>query len=172
MMVACITVLCFLLAYGCASALRNAALGPSAPQRLHTFAVDPPTFFIVGLVAAFVGMLNLKGRALTKGEFLSRKRIIDVALVLFALGFWTLESLAYFNVTAHPFDPAKTGNDFMWNGYLEWFVGPLVDTTVPTFTSARWNLFALALWILQPLALLWGRSIGYGRAAAKVVDPR
>jgi hypothetical protein len=158
MMIAYVAFFSFVLAVMCARALVASATGSA---RAHTFLVDPPTLLVVGFLASLVGMSNRKGRPLTVGEFHSRKRIVDRLLVLFVLGFWTMEALTYFNVMGHPFDPAKTGNDFMWNGYIEWFTGPMFDTTVPTYKDTGMNLLAIGLWLLQIPALLLGRAIGY-----------
>lgn len=160
------TFLLFILAFWASREQSKYLLDPAKRNRgpLHTFIVDPPTFLLVGLIATIVGMINPKGRKLTHQEFLARKNIIDILLVLFVIGFWTMEALSYFNVMAHPFDPAKTGNDFMWNGYIDFLGWSIVDTATPTFKSAGMNLFALVLLLLQLPFLLLGRALGYNIA--------
>lgn len=138
--------------------------------RLFTFLVDPPTFLIVGLLVSMVGLVNRKGRKLTRNEFMRRKRAVDTILLVFAVGFWVMEGLTYFNVLPDPLDPAKTGNYFMWNGYIDLIFGQIVHTAVPTFKSIGWNLVAIVLWALQPAALWLGRSLGYGSAFFNDMD--
>jgi hypothetical protein len=131
----------------------------------HTFIVDPLTFLLLGIVSVVAVFWKRKGRPrLTWGRFRRRKRIVDLGLLIFLVAFWTAEILTYFNVISHPFDPTKTGNDFMWNGYVEWIFGPVVDTTIPTFMSPGMNLLALVLLVSQLLLLRLGRLIGYTTA--------
>lgn len=132
-----------------------------APERrLHTFLIDPPTMFVVGLVSVFVGLLTRRGRKLAKAEFLRRRRRIGIFQHVFLSGFWTFELLTYFDVLGHPFDPAKTGDDFMWNGYIEWLTGPIFRGPFPTY-HYWWSWPVLAgMLLLQYGALRFGRALG------------
>lgn len=161
MMIAYLTALTFVLSLVATRALANAAAPKPVPLRLHTFVVDPLTFLLIGLVSTMVSLWTPKGKKLEYASFARRKRVLDVLLGLFLVGFWTLEALSYFNVMGHPFNPAKTGNDFMWNGYLDFFMGPIVDTSSPTYESWSMNLLALGLLLLQWAALWFGRQLGY-----------
>ena len=144
----------------------------SEDGRLFTFAVDPLTMLFVGAIAVLAGMFKRRGGSMSGSEFRCRKRLVDAGLALFLAVFWTMEVLTYLNVWGHPFDPAKSGNDFMWNGYLEWLIGPIVDTTVPTFRSAWMNLLAAVLLLLQLPCLLLGRRLGHRLASPKIADDR
>lgn len=158
------TFLLFVIAFCASREQSKYLLDPARRRPLYTFIVDPPTFLIVGLVGTIVGMINCKGRKLTYKEFLTRKKIIDILLFVFVIGFWTMEALSYFNVMAHPFYPDRTGNDFMWNGYIDFLGWSVVDTAVPTFKSLGMNLLALLLLALQIPFLLLGRALGYNTA--------
>lgn len=141
--------------------LIHCVMHPSEEDRLHTFVVDPLTMIAVGALAGLVGLLRPKGARMEWREFQMRRRVIDALLVAFLVVFWTMEVLTYFNVMGHPFKPGHTGNDFMWNGYLDFFMDPIVDTTVPTYRSGRMNLLALVLFLAQAWFLSLGRRLGY-----------
>jgi len=131
-------------------------------MRLYTFIVDPLTMFLVGFVTVLVTFRRGKGKPRLGWErYLRRKRILNVLFTVFLTVFWTLEILTYFNVLPYPFDPSRTGNDFMWNGYLDLFIGRIVDTTVPTYKSVGMNILALFLLILQFAMLRIGRWFGH-----------
>jgi hypothetical protein len=85
----------------------------------YTFIVDPPTMFLVGMLCTMAGLFTRKGRKLTRDECRARMTGVDRALSAFFVVFWINEILAYFDVMKHPYDAAKTGNDFMWNGYVD-----------------------------------------------------
>ncbi len=160
----------FVMTYGCLSlalAFFLALRIRRAPERLYTFIVDPPTMFLVALLSAIIGLRSKKGTTRTQEQFRKRRRIIDGALAIFTVAFWTSEALSYFNVLGHPFNHAKSGNDFMWNGYLPWH---LVDTSTPTYHSVWMNLLALALLALQLGALVVGRHMGYQAAYYNNLD--
>lgn len=145
---------------------------PETP--LLTFVVDPLTFFLVGLLTTLVFLINPKSRQLTEGEFLARVKWLDRALTVFVLGFWTMEIGTYFDlINMHQgLYPEKSGNWFMWNGYLDMMgVGEIVDTTVPTYKSAGMNALALLLLLAQLPFLFWGRALGYGRYRKKHPAP-
>lgn len=150
-----------------ASALQaRYALPPEqrAKSPLFTFVVDPPTFFFVALISTLVSLINFKGRQLTQQEFRTRKKVLDALFVIFVLGFWTMEVGTYFDLITmhHGLYPDKTGNWFMWNGYLDMVgIGPLVDTTVPTYQSIGMNALAAFLLLVQLPFLFWGRAMGY-----------
>lgn len=131
---------------------------------LFTFVVDPPTFFFIALVSVFVSLINWHGRQLTQKEFRRRKKVLDTLFVLFVAGFWTVEVLTYFDLLNihHGLYPDKSGNWFMWNGYLDMMgFGEMVDTTVPTYKSVGMNALALLLLGVQLLCLIWGRAMAY-----------
>ena len=160
---------CFLFAIGYARYHAEPARA-HARGRLRTFLVDPPTMFVVALVSVLLGLLTRKGRKLTWNEFKARRRRIDVWLTLFILGFWVFELLSYFNVMGHPFDPAKSGNEFMWNGYIEWLTGPLYTGPFPSYEHWwSWPILAGML-LLQWLALRFGRAVGYMTAYFNDMD--
>ena len=138
--------------------------------RLYTFVVDPLTMLVIGIVATLLALVKGKGTRLSWKQFQRRKLILDLFLLGFLAVFWTLEVLTYFDVMGHPFDPAKTGNDFMWNGYLDWLIGPIVDTTVPTYRSIPMNILAAALLMLQLPCLLLGRRLGFMTAYFNDLD--
>lgn len=120
---------------------------------------------IVGFLGTGVGsIIGPNDRKLTYKEFLTRKKIIDALLIIFVLGFWTMEALSYFNVMPHPFYPDRTGNDFMWNGYIDFLGWSVVNTAMPTYQSLGMNLLALLLLALQIPFLLLGRALGYNTA--------
>jgi hypothetical protein len=142
------------------------ALAPS--QRAHgplfTFVVDPLTFFLVGLFSVLVSGINRKGRQLTQQEFRGRKKVLDTLFIIFVLGFWAMEVGTYFDlINVHQgVAPGKSGNWFMWNGYLDKVgIGQIVDTTVPTYKSVGMNALALLLLAIQLPCLIWGRAMGY-----------
>ncbi|HTK04200.1 MAG TPA: hypothetical protein VL500_01320 [Candidatus Eisenbacteria bacterium] len=138
--------------------------------RLHTFLVDPPTMLIVGLVSVLVGLLTRKGRKLAWAQFLKRRARIDAWLTLFLFGFWTFELLSYFDVMKHPFDPTRSGNDFMVNGYIEWLTGPIYHGPFPLYHYWwSWPLLA-AMLLLQYGALRLGRALGYMTAYFNDMD--
>lgn len=170
MMIAYLTALTFVLSLVATRALANAVAPKPVTIRLHTFVVDPLTLFVIGLVSTLLSLWRPKGKKLGYAAFVRRKRVLDVLLGLFLAGFWTLEVLSYFNVLGHPFNPAKTGNDFMWNGYLDFFMGPIVDTSSPTYESWGMNLLASGLLLLQYAALRVGRRLGYMTAYFNDLD--
>ena len=49
----------------------------------------------------------------------------------------------------------------MWNGYLDFFFGPLVDTSTPTYESPLMNVLAFGLLLAQYAALWLGMKLGY-----------
>lgn len=139
-------------------------------RRLHTFLIDPPTMLVVGLVSVLVGLLTRKGRKLAWAEFLRRRRGIDILQYVFLFGFWTFELLTYFDVLGHPFDPSRSGNDFMWNGYIEWLTGPIFRGPFPTYHH-WWSWPVLAgMLLLQYGALRLGRALGYMTAYFNDLD--
>lgn len=162
---ATLLLLCCMMAWG-----RTQYRPRPGEVRLHTFVVDPPTMLIVGLLMPLLGLLTRKGRKLAREQFQSRKRRIDRGLWLFLIGFWTLELLTYFNVMGHPFDPTRSGNDFMINGYAEWIAGRIYDGPFPIYTQWwSWPLLA-AMLLLQFGALRLGRAIGYMQAYFNDMD--
>jgi hypothetical protein len=96
--------------------------------------------------------------------------LLDLWLLLFVAAFWSAEALTYFDVMGHPFDAAKTGNDFMWNGYVDWLIGPIVDTTSPTHRSVPMTVLAAVLMLLQLPFLLLGRRLGLAIAYFNDLD--
>ena len=124
-----------------------------------SFVVDPITMLIVGLVSSLV-FFSVKAKGSPRERFLRRVRVLYGLLWAFFLCFAAAETCTYFNLAPHPFDPSRTGNDFMWNGYLEWAVGSIVDTRVPTYRSFGTNALAFALFLLQPLCLWLGARLG------------
>jgi hypothetical protein len=141
-----------------------------ASGRAWTFLVDPPTMFAVGFVSVLLGLLTRSGRKLARDELNSRRRRISALQHVFILCFWTFELLSYFDVMAHPFDPSRSGNDFMMNGYVEWLTGPLYSGPFPTYHHWwSWPLLACML-LLQYGALRLGSAIGYMAARANDQD--
>ncbi len=139
-------------------------------NRLHTFIVDPFTMLLVGAFMVLLAHLRPKGAQPDQDWYLRRRRAVDFLLVCFLAGFWTMELLTYFNYLGHPFLPGRTGNDFMWNGYLDFFMGRIVDTTVPTYESARMNLLALPLFLSQAGFLWLGRQLGLKIVRRQLAD--
>lgn len=142
------------------------ALPPS--QRAHgplfTFVVDPLTFFLVGLFSVFVSLINFKGRQLTQHEFRRRKKVLDTLFIIFVVGFWAMEVGTYFDLVNihHGLYPDKSGNWFMWNGYIDKLgISPIVEATVPTYKVWYMNVFAVVLLLAQLPFLFWGRAMGY-----------
>ena len=129
-------------------------------RRPYSFIVDPFTMLLVGALTVLLLHVRPKGAQPDSDWFLRRRRAVDFLLVCFLSGFWTLELLTYFNYLGHPFLPGRTGNDFMWNGYLDFFVGRIVDTSVPTYLSPTLNALALPLFLSQALFLWLGRQLG------------
>jgi len=125
-----------------------------------SFIVDPPTMLGVGMVSSLVFLAKRKTKKLTYDRFRFRVLLLDLWLLLFLAAFWSAEALSYFDVMGHPFDAAKTGNDFMWNGYIDWLIGPIVDTSVPTYRSIPMNILAAVLMMVQLPCLLLGRRLG------------
>lgn len=144
--------------------------GDRETGRLYTFVVDPLTMVIVAFAATLAFFFKRKGTKLSYEQFRSRKRLLDLFLLLFIAVFWSLEVMTYFNVMGHPFDHAKTGNDFMWNGYVEWLVGSVVNTTVPTYRSIPMTALAAVLMMLQLPCLLLGRRLAFMTAFFNDLD--
>lgn len=160
---------CFLFAVGFARYHAEPARA-HARGRLRTFLIDPPTMLVVGLVSVLLGLLTRKGRKLTWNEFKSRRRRVDILQYAFLIGFWTFELLTYFDVMGHPFDPSKSGNDFMVNGYIEWLTGPIYGGPFPIYHYWwSWPLLAGML-LLQFGALRLGRALGYMTAYFNDMD--
>lgn len=131
---------------------------------LKTFIVDPPTMFVVGALAVVLGMRTRKGRVLALQEFRTRRKWIDRLLLLFFAGFWCMELSSYFDLMAHPYDVTKTGNDFMWNGYVDLFGWIPFHFDQPTY-HYWWSLpLLLAMMYVQWMCLRAGRAIGYMQA--------
>ncbi|OGL74477.1 hypothetical protein A3C96_04025 [Candidatus Uhrbacteria bacterium RIFCSPHIGHO2_02_FULL_60_10] len=158
------------LALGYALAVTTAPAPTRAPVRLHTFLVDPLTMLVVGLGATVAFLLVGREGLRAREKFLARKRLLNVLLTAFFMVFIAMEILTYFDVLPHPFDAAKTGNDFMWNGYVDWLFGPLFDTAVPTYRSFGMTALAFLLFLLQPVCLLLGRSLGFKLARSHDPD--
>ncbi len=130
---------------------------------LCTFVVDPATFFAVGLIAALVAFAHCRGHLLSLEAVHRRTKVLNALLVLFVAGFWTMEVLTYFDLLDwhRGLYPDKSGNWFMWNGYLDLVgIGEVVDTTVPTYEFPGMNALALAFLLAQLPFLLWGRALG------------
>ena len=138
--------------------------------RLYTFLVDPLTLLVVVLVSTLLFLVKGKGKRLTRRQFQKRKLALDLWLFGFLGFFWTLQVLTYFNVMGHPFDPSKTGNDFMWNGYVDMVIGSVVDTSIPTFRSVPMTMLAVVLMMLQLPCLLLGRRLGFMTAFFNDLD--
>lgn len=163
-----LTLFCLLFAWGFTQQRMEPARARSG--RLHTFLVDPPTMLVVGLVSVLVGLATRKGRKLAWAEFKKRRRNIDLLQYAFLLGFWTFELLSYFDVMKHPFDPTRSGNDFMVNGYIEWLTGPIYHGPFPLYHYWwSWPLLA-AMLLLQFGALRLGRALGYMTAYFNDMD--
>ncbi|HTM68598.1 MAG TPA: hypothetical protein VL426_04820 [Candidatus Binatia bacterium] len=159
---------CLMFAWGFTQQRMEPARARSG--RLHTFLVDPPTMLIVGLVSVLAGLATRKGRKLAWEQFKKRRRTIDVLQYAFLFGFWTFELLSYFDVMKHPFDPSRSGNDFMMNGYIEWLTGPIYHGPFPTYHYWwSWPLLA-AMLLLQFGALRLGRALGYMTAYFNDLD--
>ncbi len=166
--VATVAMLAAMFAWGFSR--RMAETARDRAGRLYTFIVDPPTMLVAGLVAVLAGLMTRKGRKLAYAEFTRRRRLIDVLLLVFLLGFWTFELLTYFDVLRHPYDPSRTGNDFMWNGYVEWITGPVFHWTHPTYHYWwSWPLLAVML-VAQYACLRFGRALGYMTAYFNDMD--
>ncbi len=140
--------------------------------RLYTFLVDPPTMLLVGFVGALIGLRRGKRPPFRQEEFRKRAVRVNGLLSLFILGFWCLELSSYFNVryasfldfSKHPFDPTRTGNDFMMNGYVEWLTGPIYHGPFPLYDHWwSWPFLLVMLW-LQLMCLRFGRALGYQTA--------
>ena len=127
---------------------------------LHTFLVDPPTMLVVGTLITFVGLLL--GRGATDPETVAKRRKrVDWALGIFFVGFWCAELLSYFDVMSNPYDPAKSGNDFMWNGYVDLLGWTPFHFAAPTY-HYWWGWAILpAMAAVQWLFLRLGRRVGY-----------
>ena len=158
----------FVIAFVATRALsRSVGEGAASSNRFYTLILDPLMFLAAGFVTTIVGLWTRGGKKRSYEEFKSRKRVLDTVLILFLLAFWGFETLTYFDVTVlgyhlgHPFNPLKTGNDFMWNGYLDFFFGPLVDTSTPTYESPLMNVLAFGLLLAQYAALWLGMKLGY-----------
>ncbi len=133
----------------------------SRNKTAYTFIVDPPTMFLVGMLGTMAGLFTRKGRTLTQAQFRARKAWIDRALTLFFAAFWVNELLAYFNVMKHPYDAAKTGNDFMWNGYVDLLGWHPFHWSQATY-HYWWSFPLLAgMAVVQWYCLRAGRVIGY-----------
>lgn len=157
---------CLLFAWGFAR--RRAEPARARSDRLFTFLVDPPTMFLVGLLSVLAGLATRKGRRLSSAEYRKRRRTIDVLQHVFLLAFWAFELSSYFDLMRHPFDPSRSGNDFMMNGYIEWLTGPIYRGPFPTYHHWwSWPLLA-AMLLLQWGALRFGRALGH--RAARVDD--
>lgn len=169
-MIAFATMLCLSVLFAWGFAQYRMEPARMKAHRLHTFLIDPPTMLVVGMVSVLVGLLTRKGRKLAWKEFLRRRRGVDVLQHVFLFGFWTFELLTYFDVLGHPFDPTKTGNDFMWNGYIEWLTGPIFRGPFPTY-HYWWSWPVLAgMLLLQYGALRLGRALGYMTAYFNDLD--
>jgi hypothetical protein len=153
----------FLVAYGAMREFSRVESGRPAPVRLYTFFVDPLLpCLLVGFAIARLSLITKKGTKLGYAAFKKRKRVVGIALwSLFGLWVLGAELPAYFNLIPHPFDHARTGNDFMWNGYVEWLFGRIVDTTVPTYKSFGMNVLALALLGVQAGCVWFGSQLAY-----------
>lgn len=123
----------------------NRVLGRATFQ---TFVVDPPTMLAFGIGAVLLAVKFFKGN----------KRLIFVACAIFQLVFWVCGPMMYWD---HPFFASKgTGNDFMWNGYLMGArVMPLSE--IPTYHNPLFNTIAIVSWLIQPICLYWGVSLGW-----------
>jgi hypothetical protein len=163
-MIAFVALFLFLVAYGAMREFSRAASGRPAEARLYTFFVDPLLpCLLVGFLIARLSLITKKGAKLGYESFRKRKRVVSIMLwSLFLLWVVGAEVPAYFNLIPHPFDHARTGNDFMWNGYIEWlFGGPVFDTTVPTYKSLGMNLLAVALLGVQAGCVWFGCQLAY-----------
>jgi hypothetical protein len=152
-----------LAAYGAMREFARVEAGRPAEVRLYTFFVDPLLpCLLVGFLIARLSLITKKGAKLGYESFRKRKRIVSIALwSLFLLWVVGAEVPAYFNLIPHPFDTTRTGNDFMWNGYVEWIFGPIVDTTVPTYKSLGMNLLAVLLLLVQAGCVWFGSQLAY-----------
>lgn len=161
------TALLYLIAAGTGFAQRMHEAQKRQGRTAHTFIVDPPTMFLVGMLGAMAGLLTRKGRKLMHAQLRVRKTWIDRALTVFFVGFWCMELLSYFDVMKHPYDAAKTGNDFMWNGYVD-LLGwqPFLW---PQATYHYWWSFPLlaAMIAVQWCCLRAGRAVGYMSGSGK-----
>ena len=156
----------FVVAYFASNLQVQYALSPVQRTQglIFTFVVDPLTFLAVGFFSVLVSIMHLKGRALTQIEFRTRKKWLDRLFILFVAAFWTVEILTYFDLLNmhHGIYPDKTGNWFMWNGYLDMMgLGELFDTSTPTYRSPLMNLLALLLLMVQLPCLIYARRMGY-----------
>ena len=152
------------MAWGYAKYRLETAPARARHGRLHTFLIDPPTMLIVGLASAILGLMTRKGRKLTMEQFKKRRRVVSGFLLLFLAGFWTMELLTYFDVMGHPWNPSKTGNDFMVNGYIEWLTGPISSGPFPIYHEWwSWPLL-LGMLALQAAVLWFGSALGYQAA--------
>ncbi len=162
-MIALVTLFLLLTAYGAMRELARAESGRPAEMRLYTFFVDPLLpCLLFGFLIARLSLITGKGKKLDYESFRKRKRVVSAVLwSLFLLWVVGAEVPAYFNLIPHPFDGTRTGNDFMWNGYVEWLFGRIVDTTVPTYKSLGMNLLAVALLAVQAGAVWFGSQLAY-----------
>jgi hypothetical protein len=127
----------------------------------HTFIVDPPTMFVVGLLGTMLGLATRKGRRLTQAQFRSRKTWIDRLLTVFFCGFWCMELLSYFDVMKHPYDRTSTGNEFMWNGYVDLLGWHPFHFAQPTYYYWWTWVLIPAMVVVQWYSLRAGRALGY-----------
>lgn len=128
---------------------------------LHTFIVDPPTMLLVGFFGTALGLCTRKGRAMTAAEFRKRSRGITLGLTIFFVGFLCMEALSYFDLMAHPYDATKTGNDFMWNGYIDALGWAPFTFDRPTYLIWWTYPIVVAAVYVQWLCLKLGRALGY-----------
>lgn len=153
-----------IVAFGIAREFARVEAGRPPEVRLYSFLVDPLVpFLLVGFLIARLSLITKKGARLGYAAFRKRKRLVDTGLWVFFLAWIVgMEAPAYFNLIGHPFDHARTGNDFMWNGYIEWIVGhPIVNATIPTYHSLGMNLLAIGLLFVQAGALWFGKQLAY-----------
>lgn len=162
-MIVIVALVLFLVAYGAMREFSRVEAGRPREVSLYTFFVDPLVpCLLFGFLIARLSLITRSGAKLGSAAFKRRKLIVSIVLwCLFAAWVGGAEVPAYFNLIGHPFDHARTGNDFMWNGYVEWIFGRIVDTTVPTYKSLGMNLLALALLFVQAGALRFGSQLAY-----------
>ncbi|MEK7287981.1 MAG: hypothetical protein AAB091_05435 [Elusimicrobiota bacterium] len=124
--------------------LLNRYLGRATFQ---TFVVDPPTMLAFGIGAVLLAAKFFKGN----------KRLVFILCAVFQLIFWVCGPMMYWD---HPFFASQgMGNDFMWNGYLMGLrVMPI--SSIPTYQNSLFNAIAIISWLIQPLCLYFGVTLG------------
>lgn len=179
-MIVSVTAILFFLAYLYGENDRDKKTG----IRLNTLLVDPLILLASGLTFVYfglggkvkIGKWQLQLFKIPEGAaaFRTRRRAIRVVSLIFLLFFWTGVAGYYFNlIDGFSFSwndgfYKTPGNDFAWNGYLDWFGLKIMDASTPTYNYWWKNLLASGLVLIQPMAFWLGYRLGFVTAGFQV----